>query len=292
MSVMRYDATHLWRAAIGVIGIAFLAASNVATADDSQSRRTIVALAFDASTHTFIKAEADALHRRADDGADWQALPLPDTAKQGRITAVAISSQAPHTVYLAGRGLGVLRSSDLGKTWVSKDDGLPSRDVVALTVHADQAATVYVYLAGKGIFRSEDAGDHWRLMDAGPRDAILQLVHSNMPGSMQTGWLFAATGKGVGRSMDCFCGWRDAGAVGRQVTAVAYDPREPHRVYAAATEGLFVSDNGGEQWSSVRSPGRITALIATPAGRLIAGTDAGALFQSADGGLTWRRIDG
>jgi photosystem II stability/assembly factor-like uncharacterized protein len=279
------------RRAFGAVTIACIVGASSAGAGVSQAGKPIVGLAFDAGTHTLLKADADGLYRSTLDGSDWQALRRPETAKQGRIAAIAISPRAPHALYVAGPGLGVQRSADGGQTWTAKGEGLPSLDVIAVTAHADQPATVYVYIDGKGIFRSEDAGDHWRLMGAGPRGGIVQFVHSNLPESMQTGWLFAATAAGVGRSMDCFCGWHDAGGLGRPAIAVAYDPREPKRVYAATADGLAVSEDGGEQWSSLRSPGRIAAMIATADDLLIAAGDPAALFRSTDHGRTWRRLD-
>ena len=74
--------------------------------------------------------------------------------------------------------------------------------MAALTTHADRPETIYAYLSSKGIFRSEDGGKEWRLMDAGPRGGVTSFVHSNMPGSMQSGWLFVAGTHGVQRAMD------------------------------------------------------------------------------------------
>jgi photosystem II stability/assembly factor-like uncharacterized protein len=252
----------------------------------------IVALGFDADGQALFKAYSGALYRSGDGGRDWEPVPLPATVARGRIASVAVAAHRQDVVYVAGPGLGVLRSENGGRNWVAVNTGLPSKDVVSLTPHADQPDTIYAYLSGKGIFRSEDAGAHWRLMDAGPRERILQLIHSNMPGSMQTGWFFAATAKGVNRSMDCFCGWRDAGGLDRAITTVAYDPRQPKQVYAATGTGLLVSTDGGEQWSPLNAPGSgISALAVTPAGDLYAAVDKGELFRSADRGKTWQRID-
>ncbi|HJU25126.1 MAG TPA: hypothetical protein VJ722_00480 [Rhodanobacteraceae bacterium] len=282
--------TPLWRAGIAalVIGCVALAAA-LASATDTSGAAS-VALAFDPGSNSLIKVQGDTVYRRALEGGDWQPLRLPNAAQHGRITTVAVS---PHSaLYVAGLGLGVLRSADGGRTWSEKRDGLPDDNISAIAVHADQPATVYAYVSGKGMFRSEDAGDHWRLMDLGPRGALRQFIHSNMPGSMQTGWLFAATDKGVARSMDCFCGWRDAGAFDRAVSSVAYDPNEPKRVYAASGDGVFVSSDGGEHWAHLSAPPRITALVALPSGDLVAADDAGALLRSSDRGVTWRALEG
>lgn len=268
-----------------------LVATAVGAASIGQSSKAIVALAFDPGTHTLLKADPDAVYERTAGRHEWEAVRLPPAAIGRRISAVAIAPGDRPTFYVAGSEFGVLRSSDRGRTWDLKGAGLPRRSVDALAIHASRPSTLYAHVPGKGIFRSEDAGDHWRLMDAGPRGGIVRLVHSDMPGSMQTGWLFAATAKGVARSMDCFCGWRDAGALGRAVGAIAYDPREPKRIYAASDAGLFVSENGGERWLSLRAPGRLGALVATADGRLIAADASATLFESDDHGVTWRRID-
>jgi len=43
---------------------------------------------------------------------------------------------------------------------------------------------------------------------------------------------------------------------------VAYDPGQPHNVYAATDAGLFFSTDGGENWSLLNTPGTpIEALI-------------------------------
>jgi hypothetical protein len=73
-------------------------------------------------------------------------------------------------------------------------------------MHSFRYATLYVWLKDIGIFRTEDSGTHWaRMPDQGPPDtAVRGLAHSNLPGSMNTGWLYAATPSGAFLSMDCF----------------------------------------------------------------------------------------
>lgn len=279
-------------AASALLGGLFAIGSVAAAGDVGQPREEIVALGFDTGSHSLVKVYPRAIYRSTNEGRDWKAIGLPQAVERGRIVALAIPAHSQGVLYVAGPGIGVRRTADGGRTWVAKNDGLPTHEVVALTSHADQPNTLYVDVSGHGIFRSKDAGGHWTLMDAGPREKVRQLIHSNMPGSMQTGWFFAATGKGVGRSMDCFCGWRDAGGLEHTVTAVAYDPRHPKQVYAATGEGLFVSADGGEAWSRLPSPGPdITALLVTPTELLYATAGKGELFRSADHGKTWRRVD-
>ena len=252
-----------------------------------------VALAFDARSRTLLKATADAAHRSSDGGRQWTALALPPAAKRARgITSIAVSAGSQAAIYLAGHGTGVWRSEDEARRWTHCTQGLPSSDVTALATHAERPDTVYAYLAGRGIYRSESGGRRWKLMDAGPRGGLTRLVHSNMPGSMQSGWLFAATARGVQRSMDCFCGWHDAGDIARAVRAVAYDPREPKTVYAATDGGLLVSNDGGQAWSATSGPEAIVdALLVTPDGRLYAASADGGVFRRGGAPGLWERAD-
>ena len=208
------------------------------------------------------------------------------------LTAIDVAAGASGALYVAGYGIGVQRSDDGGLTWSARNVGLPSADAQAFATHADRPETVYAYLQAHGIYRSEDGGRHWRLMDAGPRGGITGLVHSNMAGSMQSGWFFAAGPKGVRRAMDCFCGWRDAGDLGRVVRAISYHPNRPSEVYAATDSELFVSRDGGEAWSKFDAPpSAITALAVTPTGEIYAAGVDGHLFVAAGAAGSWQRID-
>lgn len=269
---------------VAAIGVSVAGAAAHAAAPHGVS-----ALAFDAGTNALLKLESGALYRRS--GAEWKKVPLAESARRAPVTALAASRQPPHMIYAAVRGSGVVRSADGGLSWDLANGGLPPGDVEVLAAHATLPETVYAYVRGKGIYRSEDRGGHWRLMGVGPRQGAVQLVHSDMPGSMQSGWLFAATTRGAARSMDCFCGWHDAGALARPLSAIAYDPRQPARIYAAGAGGLFVSENGGELWSPLPFPGRVTAMAAT-AEALFAADDGARVSISRDHGATWERMDG
>jgi photosystem II stability/assembly factor-like uncharacterized protein len=281
-----------WLHWVGALALAvnLVAAHGVACAREDRPRGAVVALTYEAGTGTLLKAHARALYRSSDGGQSWSAIPLPSSVKDGIIAAVGSAAENQRVLYVAGPGLGVLRSEDNGDSWVARNDGLPSRDVVAFATHAEQPETLYAFIPDGGIYRSQDAGKSWRLMDRGP-EGTRQLVHSDMEGSMETGWLYAPTAHGVRVSMDCFCLWRDAGELAGQIYSVVYDPRQPEHVYAAAEQGFFRSTNGGQEWEQATSPGpAVMALTLTPSGVLYAATGDDALFRSVDRADTWERI--
>src|SRR3546814_17764766 len=106
--------------------------------------------------------------------------------------------------------------------------------------------TVYAVVAEQGIYRSEDGGAGWRMMEKGTEAEIQRIIHSNLEGSMQSGWLFAATDRGVYRTMDRFCGWRNAGDTRPVSSAIAYDPQQPMTLYAARGGQVVTTAHGGE----------------------------------------------
>lgn len=218
-----------------------------------------VALAAGRGDAALYLAGARNVARSSDGGRSWTELQLR-VRTGARIEAISVSAAPRPAIYVAGPGLGVLRSTDGGAHWASIARGLP-RGATAVAAHARQPDSVYAYVPKHGIYRSEDAGAHWRLMDAGPRSGITSFVHSDLPGSMQSGWLFVAGPSGVRLSMDCFCGWRNAGSLEAPAHAVCYDPRNPARVVAAARSGVFESADAGQSWSKPLQPPALPAAV-------------------------------
>jgi len=160
-------------------------------------------MAVDPSDGSLLKAAAG-LFRSSDQGHTWSPLQIPADLQPNVLQQVGTTSAAPGTLFAAGVRAGVIRSDDDGRTWSSASGNLPSKDVSALAVHSFHPGTLYALIAGAGIFRTEDGGDQWQKMDDGPRAKVLGLAHSTLPGSMNTGWLYAATDDGPYVSMDCF----------------------------------------------------------------------------------------
>lgn len=163
----------------------------------------VLSLAVDATDGSLLKV-GGGLFRSTDQGQTWQPLPVPATLHPEKLRQVATSAAAPSSLYAAGPGIGVVRSDDRGQTWRPMSDGLPSQEVAAFAVHSFRPDTLYVWIEEHGVFRTEDSGGRWQKMDDGPPASVTALAHSTFEGSMNTGWLYAATTEGVYLSMDCF----------------------------------------------------------------------------------------
>lgn len=278
-------------AAVAVAIVLFFGAAVSGTAGAYAQDGVVLGLAYDPATNVLFKTNARALYRSADEGKSWQKMAI-GPLREGEISSVAPSPAGNGVIYVGGRGLGVLETDDGGKEWVQRSDGLPSRDVIAVAAHTTQPDTVYAVVSGRGIYRSQNAGKTWRLMDRSSQQGLRQLIHSNMAGSMQTGWLFAATAAGVRRSMDCFCLWQDAGKLGSQAYGVTYDPRQPKHLYTATEKGLFRSPDGGESWIAMKSPtSKVVGLAFTRSGVLFVINADGDLYRSENQGDSWTKVN-
>ena len=160
-----------------------------------------IALAFNPADANLLLADQSGLSRWQ--AGKWESLPVPNTYG---MSGIVVNPDHPATIYASGPGLGVIRSDDGGATWKTVNTGLPALDATALALHSLRRETLYVWLKGGGIYRTEDGGAQWvKMPDQGPPGADVRgLAHSTLQGSMNTGWLYAATPSGAYLSMDCF----------------------------------------------------------------------------------------
>lgn len=168
---------------------------------DGKQAADPVALAYHPADDKLLLATGEGLFRWQ--AGAWQSVALPPAVQ---VSGVTVNPDQPDTVYVSGVGLGVVRSDDGGTTWQTSNTGLPDRDATALALHSFERETLYAWLKDDGIYRTEDGGANWvRLPDRGPEDKDVRgLIHSTLPGSMNTGWLYASTPTGGYLSMDCF----------------------------------------------------------------------------------------
>ena len=241
-----------------------------------------------------LRLEETALWESRDGGATWESVPVPESASGAGLSGIAATLGGGGEIFLGGP-FGVIRTADGGASWQRADDELPS-PVSTLAAHTDSAGILFAIAGNGGIYRTEDGGRSWRPMDGGPPGEVRALVHSNLPGSMNTGWLYAATDQGIARAMDCFCGWRPSGELpgGTQsVSAVAVHPRDPERVFAAWPGGVYGSEDAGETWRLIANPAyAIRTLAVAESGALYAGTEDGLVTVSPDGGESWELAGG
>lgn len=209
-----------------------------------------------------------------DGGAHWEpsGTGMPSTS----VTHILLDPESPvgkRTLYATAFGRGVYKSTDDGKTWALKNDGIAGAEPFAwrLTRATDGAMYLVVARRSEGhdrapermgaLYRSTDKAEHWE------RVALPEGV----------------TGP----------------------TAVTIDPRDQQRLYLTAwgkegTDadsggGVYVSEDGGKAWKALFTETQhVYDLTIDPRDAdvlYICGFDAAA-YRSTDRGAHWARIAG
>jgi photosystem II stability/assembly factor-like uncharacterized protein len=162
---------------------------------------------------------------------------------------------------------------------------------------------------GAGLWTSHDAGKSWRLSACdNPKYPYELCVRAVAAVAARPGAVWASIDGEHGE--DVVAKSTDGGdtyafigvpAPGRQVWALAVDPRDPGTVIAGSRPaGLYRSSDGGATWSVLDSGvaeeasighTRVTAIRYTDVpGEIWASVEIGGLLHSTDGGDTWEKV--
>ena len=203
----------------------------------------------------------------------------------GRTRAATGAPGQPNVFYMGQVNGGVWKSDDYGRTWTPIFDDQPTQSIGAIAVAPSDPNILYV-ASGEGLQRPD-----------------------------------LSVGDGIYKSTDAGKTWMHLGLRdGQQIPALAVDPRDPNRVFAAVlghpygpnTErGIFRSTDGGQRWQKVlyrdentggsdveMDPANPEVLYAAlwearqgpwEDGNSYGGAGGG-LFKSTDGGNTWNKL--
>jgi photosystem II stability/assembly factor-like uncharacterized protein len=203
----------------------------------------------------------------------------------GRTRAVSGVPSQPNVFYMGAVDGGVWKSNDYGRTWAPIFDSQPTQSIGAIAVAPSDPNIVYV-ASGEGLHRPD-----------------------------------LSVGDGIYKSTDAGKTWTHLGLRdGQQIPALAVDPKDPNRLFAAVLghpygpneeRGIYRSTDGGQSWQKVLYKDANTGgadVAIDPANPQIVyaslwegrqgpwednnefpGTGGG-LFKSTDGGNTWRQL--
>ncbi len=173
--------------------------------------------------------------------------------------------------------------------WSPRNLGLSSLYVQCLAVDPHDENVLYAGTFG-GLFRSVDAGRRWQACDQGITSSDISAIAVSPHRSDVL--LCGTRGKGVFLSEDGGRTWlaRSNGIRSPRITAVAFDIQDSSRIYAATTDAMFVSDDGGCSWQPCFPYGNVRSVAQHPvqAQVLYVGVEYHGLLKTEDGGLTWQ----
>jgi photosystem II stability/assembly factor-like uncharacterized protein len=218
----------------------------------------------------------------------WTMSDLP-AAGQGNVDIRSLLGASDCQVLAAG-GMGVLRSSDFGATWMEVSE--PLTGAVFQVLATGPRGTILAG-ASDGLYESRDGGRQWTKFALRNKavSAIVLTSHGQLAvGTVQAGMYISSTSRST---------WTPVTVFSRAtVSAMAMDSFG--RLYAGIFgQGVFKSVDDGRTWTRILSFGKNTAtyaLTVTPDGNILASAGICCpvnevfLSRSPDGGKTWSRI--
>jgi len=289
------------------------------------SRRTRSFTRSTGNDDLLIAGTTEGLWISEDGGARWR------HTTEASMVVNAVLLEPDGTLLLGTEEEGVLRSTDLGRTWLWSNAGFGERFVSDLLFDGPR---VYAGILGArphgGVFVAPGANGPWRRLGAGlegrqvmalapgGRDRVFAGTDDGLfvragnddwtrvdgaprgpvhdLATLPSGRVLAATTKGIWLGLDRGTRWvpanlDDAG----EALAVAAWPANPHTVVAATTRGWFRSEDGGEVWTQVSPPLTATphALVFLPGDQpVLLATSTQGLLRSLDRGAKWEVIGG
>ena len=227
------------------------------------------------------------IFRSDDGGGRWRQLPVtvrfpevtvgPGANPAKRVLELAINPDDPDEIYGAIEVGGIIRSLDGGEHWENVSHGQylndDTVDMHGVLVARWRPGTVFA-ISRAGLFSSTDRGEHWasaRIEALNVKGQTYCRDIREVPGDPKTIWLAAGANfqSDVGalfRSTDGGASWSkvDMGVKPETtIFAVAFDPREPRRMYCATTVGeVFASEDAGQTWAERHLPEGATQVYA------------------------------
>jgi uncharacterized protein (TIGR03437 family) len=228
----------------------------------------------------------------ANAGQTWS---LTSLGPADLVSAIAAAPSAPMVIY-AATPIGIFQSLDGGTTWTpTVDTGLPG-GVTSLAVDAGSSTTVYAATA-QAIFVSTDGGASWRdstnIGILGSAGVLAIAAHPT-----QSGILFASVQNppALFRTTNGGQSWTQLTVVPPSqtlsaVTGIAIAPNGT--VIAASNNGLLISTDGGNTWTTGATSG-VQGVLGSTSLAVAPGSpftlyllNAPGLERSTDGGQTF-----
>ena len=266
--------------------------------------------------------------KTTDGGIIWK--PIFDEAHVASIGALQLASSDPRIIYVATGeqtpGNGVYKSTDAGATWTNI--GLRDTDILtSLVVDPKDPNSVLVGALGgpqpnpqRGVFRSTNGGQSWEKVlykdeDVGVVDLALDPTNHKVVYAAL--WragrgFFGPTGTTKKPGPDAFLyksvdqgkSWKElsghglpANNLGRIGIAVA-PGNKGKRVFAIMNQGLFRSDDAGQNWQQITHDSRVigswyfSRVFVDPKNADLVYVMQTCLYRSTDGGQTFTAFKG
>lgn len=222
----------------------------------------------------YIKREATANNRNAT--GNWSGMGPSSTsggyAGLGRLNCIAFRSGDNNTFYTGSPSGGLWKTTDGGSNWTVLTDQnavLGVSDVIVIAGATPANDIIYI---GTG---DRDGGSMWSLGGGQVNDNnSIGVLKSTDGGSnwAVTGLTFSASQK-------------------ETINRILINPNDNNMLYAATSDGLYKTTNGGVSWSSINSTEFVDIKFKPGDESTIYGsTRFGNIYTSTNGGSSWTNV--
>lgn len=188
------------------------------------------------------------IYRSLDAGKNWTKFQgIPYSARRTHI--IFQNPVHPDTIF-AGTTEGLWRTTDAGTTWKL----VTSKETVinAIEIHETTPDRVVIGTANSGVLVSENGGETFVPSNRGfvTRQVSSIVVDPMQPGRLLTSVLYNGAEGSVYLSNDNGQSWYPSsqGIGPKDVYSLTLNPGNASQVYAATSNGVFLSENGGTTW--------------------------------------------
>jgi len=233
----------------------------------------------------------------------------------------------PGWLYLCYYDIGLIRSTDGGRTFFRSTGGLPhglSGNFFTVAFDPEEPETLWAGIGQWGrnegyVARSDDWGETWRVVgrpESGLPCGRTRAILLGPKGPKGRTLLVSVEGHGIYKSEDGGLHWSKAGEwpEGRSLSiqGLLRHPKRPQTLFAWATPdgegrygGIFVSEDGGRTWRALetrpplpyvldlaihpQNPEVLLAACRRFYDHKLGREFPGGVYKSEDGGRTWRR---
>ncbi len=231
------------------------------------------------------------IYKSEDGGLNW--MPINSGLRNLRFRTLAIDPKNSQHLF-AMSNYTVYESVDGGAHWQPINTELNIGDVLSVTVAPTSPPSLFAGTKD-GIFRSQDGGHTWSRSSGDQVDWVWEIAVD--PGNPAT--MYAASdsyaASDVYKSVDAGNSWSRLYTYFGAANAVAVDPANSQRIYAANWGGVYKSEDGGDTWKQMNNGldphSYIRMALDSSASNTLYAATGSQIYQSIDGAQSWSDMD-